>query len=268
MAPEAETLERAALEDLHLAATDQEIRKLGLEALTIDGALVSIAARLLPSAIVINRAIGFGLDRPATAQTVRDIAAAYREADVARYFVHVHPDAKPEKLPRWLERAGLEKARGWQKFARGNGPVEVRETGLSVREIGPEHGEAFGRIVCAAFDLGDDAIPWLARLPGRERWHVFMSFDGEDPAGAGALFVDGHLAWTDFGATSPGFRRRGSQSAVLAARIKRAVESGCRRMFTCTGVDVPGDPQHSYRNILRAGFRQDYVRENYAPPER
>jgi hypothetical protein len=38
-------------------------------------------------------------------------------------------------------------------------------------------------------------------------------------------------------------------------------------MFTCTGVDVPGDPQHSYKNILKAGFREDYVRRNFSPPE-
>jgi hypothetical protein len=42
-------------------------------------------------------------------------------------------------------------------------------------------------------------------------------------------------------------------------------ELGCRKIFTCTGVSVPGDPQHSYNNILKAGFKEDYIRENYAP---
>jgi hypothetical protein len=34
-------------------------------------------------------------------------------------------------------------------------------------------------------------------------------------------------------------------------------------MFTETGEAVDGDPQHSYRNILRAGFEQLDVRENF-----
>ena len=92
-----------------------------------------------------------------------------------------------------------------------------------------------------------------------------MSFAGDTPAGTGALFVQGQHAWSDFGATAPEFRRRGSQGAVLARRIDHAVGLGCNRIFTCTGEDVAGDPQHSYRNILRLGFEPTYVRENYAP---
>jgi hypothetical protein len=29
---------------------------------------------------------------------------------------------------------------------------------------------------------------------------------------------------------------------------------------------VPGDPQHSYANILRAGFAETTLRPNWAPP--
>ncbi len=36
-------------------------------------------------------------------------------------------------------------------------------------------------------------------------------------------------------------------------------------MLTTTGEEVEGDPQHSYKNIVRAGFREAYVRENFAP---
>ena len=140
-----------------------------------------------------------------------------------------------------------------------------RPSGLEVSKIGCEHGAAFGAIVSAAFDLGDEAAPWLAQLPGREGWHIFMSFDRGEPAGTGAMFVRNGLAWLDFGATRPAFRRRGSQGAVLAARLRLAQELGCRQMFTCTGVAAAGDPQHSYGNILRFGFRTQYIRKNFAP---
>ena len=264
---EAETLERACLEDLQQAAPPEVGARLGLQALTVGSALVSIAARLPASAIVINRAIGLGLDGREPTELVRRIVDAYRGAGVARYFIQMHPDVQPSDLRDGLSDAGLEKARGWQKFSRGMEPIDQPDTALSVREIGPEHGEAFARIACDAFDLGEAAVPWLAVLPGRPNWHVFMSFDGDRPAGTGTLFVRDGLAWSDFGATAPAFRQRGGQGAVLARRVQHAIDLGCRAIYTCTGEDVPGDPQHSYGNILKAGFRADYVRDNYAPPK-
>ena len=95
-----------------------------------------------------------------------------------------------------------------------------------------------------------------------------MSYDGDAAAGTGAVFIDGETAWMDFGATSPQFRCRGSQSSLLRHRVQFALEQGCTRMFTCTGEAVPGDPQHSYSNIQKAGFVEDYVRANYAPPKK
>lgn len=53
---------------------------------------------------------------------------------------------------------------------------------------------------------------------------------------------------------------------MLAARIAKAAELGCRLMATTTGEAVEGDPQHSYSNIERAGFRAAYTRANFGPP--
>ena len=264
---EAEDIERAALADLQAAATPQLVDELRLQALSIGAGLVSLAGGLPASAIVINRAIGLGLSRPETEDSVGKMVAAYRDAGVQRYFVQRHPVAQPAELADWLVAAGLQKVRGWQKFSRGRDAAPRVETDLRIERVGPERGAAFGRIVCDAFDLGQDAAPWLARLPGRPGWQVFMTFDGERPAGAGSLFIQDGLAWFDFGATAPAYRRRGSQSALLARRVQHALDAGCRKLFTCTGEDVPGDPQHSYRNILKAGFQEDYLRENYAPPK-
>ena len=264
--PESEIIERAAMLDLHAAADVGDVESLGIECRETGTALVSSARGLPASAIVVNRVLGLGLAAPATRTEVDAIVAAYRDGGVEQYFVQVHPDAGPPELVAWLRDAGLQPDRGWQKFAREPVPVEVPATDLAVREIGGEYGDAFAEIVCNGFDLGDAAIPWLAKLPGRAGWHVFMAFAGDAPAGVGALFVRDGVGWTDYGATAPEFRRRGSQGAVMAARLGRALELGCREIHTCTGVAVPGDPQHSYSNILRAGFRETYVRENFAPP--
>lgn len=263
----AEEIERAALEDFHEAATPELRTSLGIESRAIGSAFVSIASALPVSAIVINRVVGLGLLAPETEETLREIVEAYRSAAVARYFVQVHPSARPERIGDWLLDCGLESARGWQKFSRGREPVPDPKTDLTIREIGTRDGAAAAAILSDAFDLGDAARPWLARLPARDRWHVFMTFEGDLPAGTGALFIDGDIAWTDFAATAPEFRRRGSQSALLRHRVQFALDHGCRQVFTCTGEAVPGDPQHSYSNILKAGFKEDYIRPNYAPPK-
>ena len=262
---ESETIERAAMEDLHDAADQADIREIGLMSLTVNSSFISVARNLPDSAIVINRTLGLGLASPASREEVRTIVSTYSENEVDQYFTQLHPDACPTEISEWMKYEGLKPDRGWQKFSRDPVKVEDRQTNLTVREIGPEYGPAFGEIICSAFDLGDKAIPWLAKLPGRKDWHIFMSFDGDKPAGVGALFVKKGFGWTDYGATSPEFRCRGSQGAVMAARLDLAIKLGCQKIFTCTGVSVPGDPQHSYSNILKAGFKEAYVRETYVP---
>lgn len=267
MIDDSETIERAALESLHACASADLRDALGLTTDNVAGAFVSAAAALPATAIVVNRTIGLGLAEPADRAAARDVVGAYSERGIARFFVHQHPDAKAEDLASWLAEEGLVRARGWMKFMRGTEQPPSAATELRIAKIGPAHGSAFGAIVADAFDLGWDAVDWLARLPGAPGWHIYMSFAGDEPAGTGALFVRDGVGWCDWGATAPAFRGRGSQSALLARRIGDAIAFGCQSIHTCTGEDVPGDPQHSYNNIMRMGFRETYVRANYAPPK-
>jgi GNAT superfamily N-acetyltransferase len=85
-------------------------------------------------------------------------------------------------------------------------------------------------------------------------------------AGDGHL-IDGDTGYLDWGATHADFRRRGSQTALLNARLRHAFAAGCSRVVTMTGEAVSGDPQYSYRNILRAGFTECYCRENWIPDD-
>ena len=87
-----------------------------------------------------------------------------------------------------------------------------------------------------------------------------------EPAGAGALYVDGGVGWLGFGATLPPYRGRGAQSAILAARIEDARRQGCATVVTETGELADDRPSSSYRNIVRAGFRETGVRPNYRAP--
>jgi len=266
MSIEVEEIERHALAAFHGAAGEALKARLGLQCVTVGGALVSIAGSVPSSGIVANRTIGLGLDGPESPEAIGHITKLYRDAGVARYFVHLHPDTQPPAMRDWLQAAGLEKTRGWMKFTRGRDAPPPAKSDLTVRPAEPNDAAAFGRIAADAFDLGTDAADWLACLVGAEGWRIYMSFDGDNPAGTGGLFVRDGVGFCDWGATDPAFRRRGSQSALLNRRIADAIDLGCRVIVTETGEEVEGDPQHSYKNIMRMGFKEAFVRENYALP--
>ena len=262
----AERIERAAMQELYDAAGAALRRRLGLRLEVHGTALVSLAEGD-PGNILLNRAVGLGVETAAEPGEAARVAALYRDAGITNFFIHLSPDARPSALTAELEAAGLVRRRAWVKFLRGmdDPPPEARSS-LTVREIGPAHAMDFARIAAAAFDMSRDIEPLVAGLAWRPGWHLFMSFDGDRPAGTGALFVRDGVGWCDWGATAPEFRCRGGQGAVLAARIAKAGELGCRLIGTTTGEAVEGDPQHSYSNILRAGFRPAYTRANYGPP--
>ncbi len=210
-----ESIERTALADLHAAAPEETRRDLGLSLENIGAAMVSIA-RNEPN-ILLNRAIGLGVEGPDTRETVEAIVSRYAEKGVERYFLHLHPEAKPSGLREWVVGTGLLRARGWMKFHREAAPPPEMESALHVRRIGTDHAIDFGRIVAQCFDLGEAAVPMLSALAERPGWHLYMSFAGGEPAGAGAMFVKDGAAWLDMGATLPAFRRRGGQGAVMRA---------------------------------------------------
>lgn len=259
----AERIERAALEDLHEAASPEVRSGLGLRRETIGGVLVSIAPG--DPTILLNRAIGLGIDEPATPDLLRAIAGAYSDAGVGRFYLHVHPEARPETVWEWLPEAGFERGRGWMKFRRAQLAAPAPRADFDIGAAVPRDAGIFGRIVREGFGLSEASEPLFAALVGRPRWKLYLAFADGAPAGAAALFLHDRAAWFDWAATLRDFRGRGVQNALLCRRIADALAEGCRALFTETGEAVPGDPQHSYRNIIRAGFEPMHLRENFVP---
>ncbi len=253
-----ETIEKQALQQLHDAASPELRRDIGLHTHEIGSSLVSVARALPDSAIVINRTVGLGLWETATPVMLDTVLAAYSDAAVAQYFIHLHPQSQPTALTDWLIARGVPATRGWQKFERGPGELPATRSDLQVRRVGAEHGDDLARIVCDAFDLGDLARPWLARLHGLRRRRAGRDRVGIHPRRHG---VDGF---------------RGHRPGIPATWVSGCTDRRTDRLRPRAGVHeavhmhrgaVPGDPQHSYKNIERAGFRTTYVRDNHAPPE-
>ena len=258
-----ERVETRALQAWHASFVDAGITGFDWRLEEVGDAICSVCSS--DPSILLNRVLNLGSQAPPSRDQLVEIHRIYADAGVRRFFLHVVPQRKTGETDRLLDECGYRKYRGWMKFVRGDGAVREANTDLDVRPVGPEYGEAFAAIAAPAFDMLPVSQAVVALLPGVKGQHTYMSFDGDRPAGTGAIFIDREVAALDWGATHPDFRRRGGQTAVLSTRIRSALDSGCSMVCTMTGEAVPGDPQHSYGNILKSGFEEAYLRENWVP---
>jgi hypothetical protein len=182
-------------------------------------------------------------------------------------YVPVTPGL-PETAPAEsrLAAEGLSPAYAWMKFVRDAHPPRFRVAeDVEVFELEPSDGEPFGMIAATGFGMPAWAAAFFAELPGRGGWRCYGArVDGELGA-CGAMLIDDGVAELGVGATLEPARRRGCQLALLHRRIVDAAEDGCHTLFVETGERVEDRPAGSYRNILRAGFEEAYLRPNWSP---
>jgi GNAT superfamily N-acetyltransferase len=226
----------------------------GVSSLDLGREALAVRVSAVPTNIYLNHALGVS-----TVEQLDTIASFY--GDVHHAVSH-EPGVD---LDAALLARGYAPSHAWMKFSRGAEPPQHAPTDLVVTDVDGNRADDFAHATVEGFGEPARFGEWIARLPALDGWHCFVAYDGKEPAAAGALYVHGDLAWLGIGATVPEFRRRGAQSAILAARIGRAVELGCTLLVTETGELVDGQPSSSYRNILRAGFLERYRRANYVP---
>jgi ribosomal protein S18 acetylase RimI-like enzyme len=140
--------------------------------------------------------------------------------------------------------------------------------GIEVGECGPSDLLDWMDAVAGGFAAPDDqgvpadeeysrealeqAFGDLAHARGFRRY--LARLDGEVAGGASARYVDG-VAQLCGAATLPRYRRRGVQSALLAARLAAAAAAGCDVAVVTT---QPGSK--SQENVQRLGFELLYAR--------
>jgi GNAT superfamily N-acetyltransferase len=107
--------------------------------------------------------------------------------------------------------------------------------------------------------VGDMMWGEYQRSFGKEGFTHFMAFDGARPVAIGALAVLERLGYLTLAATAEANRKRGAQSALIAARIAKARALGC----TALAVETLTMLEASLRNLERAGFRVAFEKEVY-----
>jgi len=259
-----ENSEFRAMADFYRAAPEATRAAYAVDVQEVAG-VTCMKSRGIEPAVMFRRAAGLGVGREAS-EAEAERVLAHMSAGAQRYAVPLAAHARPAALAAWLEKRGFTRGYAWMKFSRPCHDAPHARTDLEIRVAGRELGAEFGRVVVEGFGLPAAMAPWIAALAGRQHWVCVMAFADGKAVGSGAVYVDGEHAWLGLGATLASHRRLGAQNALLARRLKEAAARGAKTAVTETGERVPDKPSTSYGNILRAGFRERYLRQNYLSP--
>ncbi len=212
--------------------------------------------------LYVNRALGWGLVGPVTAEDF-DVLEERSEVIGVPPSVDVVPTADRTLID-------LATARGYGilRFL----TTHVRPTETSIDELVDDPSIVIERadgelllgvwqdVAAAGFgaEEGDarrasDAFARAAAAVDREGF--LLARDGGDgrPLGTGTVSIRDGVATLRGMTTLPSERRRGVQAALIAHRVRLAVDAGCDLVVSST---VPANP--SERNLVRAGFRPLY----------
>ena len=191
-----------------------------------------------------TKVIGVGVSEPLTDADIDTIEAAYASTGVFPGFEMAH--GRDLTRPTLIDppSGGLRVERGhddlWARLSVGGFAAPDTVDG---RDAPAEHYDTsvLERVV--------------QQFAGVESVRRYVAFLDDVPAGAGSARVDGAIFQMCGAATLPEHRRRGVQSALLAARLADARAAGCELAVVTV---EPGSP--SQANVVRRLFAPLYSR--------
>jgi len=274
-----ELLNRIELADIactraHFAQlTDTELAEREYRSCDMDGVWVYAETRNRER---VGHISGFGVASPSDVEALSAAFDWLRSENAKSIRVKLVTKTEHEPIAAWLKDAGLKPAiqiHQWYthtnvtpipKPATRRRIVNQQIPPFVIREIGPEHAEAFARIVAVNYRFKPGAdLAWLERqvsAPGRT---AFLAFVEDEPVGTGLLCsAEGdNTSVLGYGITMKAYRNRGLQNAMIAARVQKSRELGYDLATASTfGTD------RSSRNLRRQGFALGGVVAMYRGP--
>jgi hypothetical protein len=219
-----------------------------------------------------NMTRGLGFAEPVTADLVQRVAAFYREHGASAARLHLPPQVLPPDWPDICARLNISDS-GEVLVKLGGSLATVTERslaavrldpGLRIGRVGPDQAREFAEVTWKAFQLPPkDQAEMAVGAVGRPGWQQFAVFEGSAIVAAAGLRVCGDVGYLFGGATLERARRRGAQSALIAARAVAAYEAGGKWLIAETGAERPGERNPSLRNMERAGMAVGYQHQTW-----
>jgi GNAT superfamily N-acetyltransferase len=205
-----------------------------------------------PAASLNRNAIRLCGGRGLTESDLCEMARLFEARAVERFFIWLYPGPGMEVVRGWLAAIGAVKV-PWTRYPTMVHTGELRRqpsTNLEVRKVSVADIEKHG--------LAEHGAHYVRSI-GRPGFHHFAAFEGDQAIAIAMLVHFEDIGYVAGAHTAERFRRRGAQTALIAARIEEARRLDCKLIVTDTLTML----EHSYSNLLRAGFEVVYEREVY-----
>lgn len=259
----AETVEAEMMYDYESQAPAAARRGLGIATTRIGGGVV-LAARHDPYQYW-SKALGFGFTEPVSNDLVGEVLDFYRVRGATMAVLQIAPSVLPADWDEIRAVHGLEGGSTWAKLA---APIEeTRTSALTDLRVGPVHeadAEPWAALVTSQFGMDNAHLTaMLAQSVHNPAARPFAAWDGGRMVAGANLYLHGTVASLNSGATLETHRRRGAQSALIAARLRAARAAGATWVVGEAALPEPGGSNPSLDNQLRAGLRVAYHRRNW-----
>jgi hypothetical protein len=211
--------------------------------------------------VAVNRAIGFGFERPLDRGLLEEIRAFYQGQGKARWFLECSPDAS-------IDIAALQATGGAvggtlvELAADLSELVELPAPRVDVMRASRSDAPLFMDLVGAQMGVPEELRYGIVSTMGEPGWHFYFAVIDDQPVAGAAMFIEREGAWLGLAGTLSEYRNRGAQTALLLRRMQDAKRAGCR-WISSEAFPEAGAPNPSLRNMKRLGLRELYQRPWY-----
>jgi hypothetical protein len=251
----------AAWCDLFRAVDGATRKQLGLIQIGVEGGILFAATAV--SHLMLNRVL---LAPPAA---IAEAVVVFRNLGVRQYLLSF--DADDIFVAGSLgEGHGLVRfRRPWATFVGHASKVCIPARGgardVVVRLATSGDAARAAALVCRGFDVPPRAAPLFAAAVDRPGWTVLVAEIEGQLAGVGMAFTHQGCAHLFAGVTAESHRCRGVQRLLVGERVRLALAAGADLLASETGVAVPGEPNPSWNNLVRAGLQPIHQVEHLCP---
>ncbi len=218
-------------------------------------------------AISLPSAPAIGLNRVLGLSSVKDLKEAYgwMTGKTGHRFLQVDTERASAETKEWILTKGLlEYGVGWAKLVYDGSLLNRSEpNSLRTRLVHVEEAMLFGSMLCRGFNFPSTLTSLWSSIVGKEGWSCFFAVDGDNPVGTAAMYRSGTYAWLGGGTTLPEFRNRGVQKALIKSRVEQGLSKGVSTFAVETLAPISGEPNISFDNLRKVGFRHAFHRKNF-----
>jgi hypothetical protein len=224
-----EQAEAEAYADFEAAAPDAARTALGVRQLRIGGG-VALAMPNDPSGFW-SKTLGLGFAEPVTVGLLERVIEFYRDCGMSTATLQLAPQVLPSDWADISAKLNIsDSGSAWVKLAGDLGAVTAGsrdaarlDDGLRVTRVPAARAREWSEVTLRVFGLPvEHQVEMGAGCVSRPGWQAFAVFSGSEIVATAGLYITGSAGHLFGAATLPDARRRGAQSALIAARAAAA----------------------------------------------